>query len=90
MHGAGKSRSQPLKNRNARVRAQTKTEVRLGKETETSQSQEERKKETVKQGKPGEQPEKSQETGSGPPARHSVVSHSQTRPHISIVILESV
>ena len=79
-------------NRNARARAQAKREVTQEKETaaETTQSQKERKKETVRQGKAGEQSEKCQEKANGPSARDSVASRSQTRPHISMVILESV
>ena len=73
-NGAGKSRSQPLQSRNAHARAQTKREVRQEKETaaETSQSQKERKKETVRPGKAGEQSEKCQEKANGPSARDSL------------------
>ena len=39
----------------------------------------ERKKETVRPGKAGEQSEKSQETGNGPPARHSRAALSRSR-----------
>ena len=50
--------------------------MRQEKETETSQSQKKNKKkegtkETVRHGKAGEQSEKCQEVGNGPPARHS-------------------
>ena len=88
--GSGKSRSQPLQNRNARARAQTKREVRQKKGNWNLSISKERKKETERQGKAGEQSGKCQETANGPPTRHSVASRSQTRPHISMVILESV
>ena len=67
---AGKSTSQPLKNRNACARAQTKREVRQKKEGNWNLSiSKERKKAlaTVRQGKAGELSGKCQETGNGPP-----------------------
>ena len=73
--GAGKSRSQPLQSRNARARAQTKREVRQERKLQQEPlnlKKKERKKETVRHGKAGEQSEKCQEKANGPSARDSV------------------
>ena len=83
--GAGKSRSQPLQNRNARARAQTKREVRQKKGNWNLSISKERKKQWDREG-PVNSPEnaKKQETVR---ARGTLW---RTRPHISMVNLESV